>query len=83
MIAKVVPRSCFPLTIEISTLNSRFAIATYRSGDACGIVMGNGQSIVKRFAYRKWRIVETGSAFDCKGNARVPRSVLQDLLSYC
>ncbi|MDX6388178.1 MAG: hypothetical protein QOD85_1980 [Gaiellaceae bacterium] len=80
---KGVPRSCFPLTIAVSTRNSRFAVATYRGVKACGIVVGNGQSIVKRVAYKKWRIVETGSSLDCKGDVRVPPAVLQDLLGYC
>jgi hypothetical protein len=83
MAARGVPRSCFPLTIKVSTSYSGFALAAYRSVKACGVVVGNGQSIVKRVAYQRWRIVETGSSLDCKGDGRVPRSVLRDLLGYC
>jgi hypothetical protein len=78
-----VPRSCFPLDIEVSTRNSRYAAATYRSTNACGIVVGNGTSILRRVGYRRWRIVETGSAFDCDADRRIPASVMRDVLSYC
>jgi hypothetical protein len=83
MTAKGVPRVCFPLDISVSTRSSRYASAVYRSVMACGIVVGNGLSIVKRIGYRRWRIVETGSSLGCNGDGRVPRAVLQDLLTYC
>jgi hypothetical protein len=83
MTAKGGPHVCFPLDIRVSTRNSRYASAVHRSVMACGVVVGNGLSIVKRIGYRRWRIVETGSSLGCNGDGRVPRAVLQDLLTYC
>jgi hypothetical protein len=79
MSGKSVPRACFPLNITVSTRNSRYAVASYRSGDKCGVVMGNGESIVKRIGYRRWRVVETGSSLACNGGL-VPRAVMKDLI---
>lgn len=75
-----VPRACFPLDIKVSTRNSRYAAAEYRSVNACGIVMGNGVSILKRVGYQRWRIVETGSDLSCNGDGRVPPAVIKDLI---
>jgi hypothetical protein len=75
-----VPRACFPLGIKVSTKNTRYAAASYRSVNACGIVMGNGVSILKRIAYQRWRIVETGSDLSCNGAGRVPPAVMKDLI---
>jgi hypothetical protein len=40
----------------------------------------NGLSIVKRVAYRRWRIVETGSSLKCNGSGRVPPAVMKEPL---
>ncbi len=75
-----VPRTCFPLHIKVSTRNSHYASAEYRSVNACGMVMGNGVSILKRGADQRWRIVETGSDLACNGSGRVPAGVMKDLI---
>lgn len=42
--------------------------------------MGNGISILKRIAYQRWRIVETGSDLGCNGDGRVPAAAMKDLI---
>lgn len=75
-----VPLACFPLRVKVSTRNSRYASAEYRSVNACGMVMGNGVSILKRGTDQRWRIVETGSDLACNGSGRVPPVVMKDLI---
>jgi hypothetical protein len=75
-----VPTACFPLRIKVSTRNARYAAAEYRAVDSCGVMMGNGVTIVKRIAPRRWRTVETGSDLACDGDGRVPAAVMKDLI---
>jgi hypothetical protein len=75
-----VPRACFPLKIKVSTRNARYAAAEYRSVNACGIVVGNGVSVLKRIGYQRWQIVVTGSDLACNGGGRVPPAVMADLI---
>jgi len=64
----------------VSTKNAaRYAEAVYRSTYKCGVVVGNGASILKRVGYRRWRIVETGSSLGCDGDGKVPPAVMKDL----
>jgi hypothetical protein len=75
-----VPRACFPLKIKVSTRNTRYAAAEYRGVNACGIVVGNGVSILKRVGYQRWRIVVTGSDLTCNGGGLVSPAVMADLI---
>jgi hypothetical protein len=75
-----VPRACFPLKIKVSTRNARYAAAEYRSVTACGIVVGNGVSVLKRIGHQRWQIVVTGSDLACNGGGRVPPAVMADLI---
>jgi hypothetical protein len=79
--APTVPAFCYPLWITISTRDSRFAAAAYRSTMRCGIVVGNGIYLLRRLSSARWKVVAGGSSFDCR--RPLPAAVMRDLLSYC
>ena len=83
-ITKAVPRGpavCYPLNIKVSTQNSRYARASYRSVRRCIARTGNGVYLLRRAAPGRWNRVAVGTSFDCR--TPLPPAVMRDLLSYC
>jgi putative endonuclease len=74
------PRSCYPLTIYVSTVNRRYASANFRGNARCRTMVGNGVFVLRWVRRGVWRMVSEGSEHPCR---EAPRGVIRDLLGFC
>jgi putative endonuclease len=74
------PRRCYPLTITVSTVNKRYAAASFSPVVSCRVMVGDGTFVLRWVRRGRWKILSEGSEHAC---GEAPRGVIRDLLGSC
>jgi putative endonuclease len=74
------PKRCYPLTITVSTVNKRYAAASFSPVISCRTLVGDGVFVLRWVRQGRWRILTEGSEHSCR---EAPRGVIRDLLGTC
>jgi putative endonuclease len=74
------PKRCYPLAITVSTVNKRYAAASFSPIISCRTLVGDGTFVLRWVRRGRWRILSEGSEHSCR---EAPRGVIRDLLGSC
>ena len=74
------PKRCYPLAITVSTVNKRYAAASFSPIISCRALVGDGTFVLRWVRRGRWRILSEGSEHSCR---EAPRGVIRDLLGSC